>query len=233
MFGAIFSAKALDTYMLKVEQATVRISGFTILRGVSLEVPGGAVVGLIGRNGAGKTTTLRSIMGLVKLESGRVELDGQDLTHLAPHKRAEQGIGYMPEDRRLIPTLSVEENILVPAWARRIDGTDRRLTIIYELLPEVKTLAARPATQLSGGQQKLVALARSFMSGTRLLLLDEPFEGVAPSLVQRLVRAVKEMVEAEQGIAVLLCESEFKWPRLLASRIYLIERGETAQEGEL
>jgi branched-chain amino acid transport system ATP-binding protein len=216
--------------MLKVEQATVTISGFTILRGVSLAVPAGTVVGLIGRNGAGKTTTLRSIMGLAKLESGTIHLDGDDLTHLAPHTRAEQGIGYMPEDRRLIPTLSVEENILVPAWARHIDGFDRRLAIIYELLPEVKTLATRPATQLSGGQQKLVALARCFMSGTKLLLLDEPFEGVAPSLVQRLVRAVREMVEAEQGIAVLLCESEFKWPRLLASRMYLIERGETVQE---
>jgi branched-chain amino acid transport system ATP-binding protein len=213
--------------MLRVEQATVRISGFTILRGVSLEVPTGMVVGLIGRNGAGKTTTLRSIMGLVRLESGRVELDGRDLTRLAPHTRADQGIGYLPEDRRLIPTLSVEDNIMLPAWARRMHGAERRLATIYELIPEVKALAARPATQLSGGQQKLVALARCFMSGSKLLLLDEPFEGVAPSLVQRLVRAVREMVEAERGVSVLLCESEFKWPRLLASQIYLIERGET------
>jgi branched-chain amino acid transport system ATP-binding protein len=216
--------------MLRVEQATVRISGFTILRGVTLEVPNGAVVGLIGRNGAGKTTTLRSIMGLVGLESGRVELDGQDITHLAAHARAELGIGYMPEDRRLIPALTVEENILVPAWARRIDDAARRIETIYAFLPEVKALAARPATQLSGGQQKLVALARCFMSGSKLLLLDEPFEGVAPALVQRLVRAVRELAEAEQGLSVLLCESEFKWPRLLASQLYIIERGETVQE---
>jgi branched-chain amino acid transport system ATP-binding protein len=213
--------------MLRVEGATVKISGFTILRGVSVEVPSGEVVGLIGRNGAGKTTTLRSIMGLVELESGRVELDGQDLTHLPPHARADLGIGYMPEDRRLIPTLTVEENILVPAWARRLD--QRRLSTIYELIPEVKQLRTRPATQLSGGQQKLVALARGFMSGSRLLLLDEPFEGVAPSLVQRLVRAVRELCAAERGVSALLCESEFKWPRLLSSQIYVIERGETSK----
>jgi len=214
--------------MLKVEDATVKISGFTVLRGVSLEVPSGAVVGLIGRNGAGKTTTLRSIMGLVGLTSGRMELDGVDLTHMPPHVRAEHGIGYMPEDRRLIPTLSVEENVLVPAWARRIDP--RRLSTIYELIPEVRELRNRPATQLSGGQQKLVALARAFMSGNKLLLLDEPFEGVAPSLVHRLVRAVRDLCQAEHGVSAVLCESEFKWPRLLASQIYLIERGETTPE---
>src|SRR5919202_928001 len=214
--------------MLRVEGATVTISGFTILRGVGLEVPSGAVVGLIGRNGAGKTTTLRSIMGLVELVSGRIEMDGIDLRHLPPHVRAGYGIGYMPEDRRLVPTLTVEENILVPAWARRIDP--RRLATIYELIPEVRELRSRPATQLSGGQQKLVALARAFMSGSKLLLLDEPFEGVAPSLVQRLVRAVRDLCQAEHGVSALLCESEFKWPRLLASQIYVIERGETTLE---
>jgi branched-chain amino acid transport system ATP-binding protein len=214
--------------MLRVDQATVKISGFTILRGVSLEVPSGAVVGLIGRNGAGKTTTLRSIMGLVELASGRVELDGVDLTHLPAHARAALGLGYMPEDRRLVPTLSVEENILVPAWARRVDPG--RLSTIYQLIPEVQALRHRPATQLSGGQQKLVALARAFMSGSKLLLLDEPFEGVAPSLVHRLVRAVRDLCQAEHRVSALLCESEFKWPRLLASQIYLIERGETVKE---
>jgi branched-chain amino acid transport system ATP-binding protein len=215
---------------LTIEHATVTISGFTVLRGLSLEVPSGTFVGLIGRNGAGKTTTLRSIMGLVALESGRIELDGDNLTSLVPHVRAKYGIGYMPEDRRLIPTLSVEENILLPAWARRIPGANWRLRTIYQLMPEVEALASRPATQLSGGQQKLVALARAFMSGSKVLLLDEPFEGVAPALAQRLAQALKELAAAEQGMSVLLCESEFKWPRLLAKRIYLIERGETVEE---
>ena len=216
--------------MLRVDGATVKIAGFTILRGLNLEVETGSIVGLIGRNGAGKTTTLRTIMGLVGLESGDVQLEGRSLSGMPPHKRAEAGIGYMPEDRRLIPALSVEQNILVPAWARNIPHAQERLATIYQLMPEVKALAARPATQCSGGQQKLVALARCFMSGSKLLLLDEPFEGVAPSLSQRLVKAVKELAEAEQGLSVLVCESEFKWARLLSRKTYVIERGETVEE---
>ncbi|HLI26544.1 MAG TPA: ATP-binding cassette domain-containing protein, partial [Chloroflexota bacterium] len=168
--------------MLQVQRATVRIAGFTVLRGLSLEVPPGSLVGLIGRNGAGKTTTLRTIMGLLPLEDGDILLDGRSLRDLPAHERARQGLGYMPEDRRLIPALTVEQNILVPAWARAIPDAARRLDTIYQLMPEVKALAGRPASQLSGGQQKLVALARCFMSGRRLLLLDEPFEGVAPAL---------------------------------------------------
>jgi branched-chain amino acid transport system ATP-binding protein len=119
---------------------------------------------------------------------------------------------------------------MVPVWARKIPNADQRLATIYRLMPEVKALAARPAAQLSGGQQKLVALARCFMSGSKLLLLDEPFEGVAPVLSQRLVKAVKELAEAEQGLSVLVCESEFKWARLLATKTYVIERGEATEE---
>lgn len=211
---------------LRLERATVQIDGFTILRGVSLEVEPGTIVGLIGRNGAGKTTTLRGIMGLVGLESGDVLLDGRSLRALPAHGRARCGIGYMPEDRRLIPALTAEENILLPAWAREIPQAASRLATIYRLIPEVQALAQRPGSQLSGGQQKLVALARCFMSGSRVLLLDEPFEGVAPVLSQRLARAVEELAEAEQGLSVLVCESEFKWARRLAQKIYVIERGE-------
>src|SRR5581483_1491955 len=178
--------------MLQVDQGTVRISGFTVLRALSLEVASGSIVGLIGRNGAGKTTTLRTIMGLLPLEAGDVRLDGRSLRSLPAHERAAQGIGYMPEDRRLIAALTAEENVLVPTWARRIPNTQERLATIYRLMPEVRDLAGRHGSQLSGGQQKLVALARCFMSGSRVLLLDEPFEGVAPALSHRLVTAVKE-----------------------------------------
>ena len=216
--------------MLKVDGATVKIAGFTILRGLNLEVETGSIVGLIGRNGAGKTTTLRAIMGLIGLESGDIQLEGRSLAGMATHVRVRNGIGYMPEDRRLIPALTVEQNILVPAWARDIPNAHRRLETIYRLMPEVKALAARPSTQCSGGQQKLVALARCFMSGSKFLLLDEPFEGVAPALSQRLVQATKELATAEQGLSVLVCESEFKWARLLAHKTYVIERGETVEE---
>ena len=216
--------------VLQVQRATVRIAGFTVLRGLSLEIPPGSLVGLIGRNGAGKTTTLRTIMGLLPLEAGDILLDGCSLRDLPAHERAWRGLGYMPEDRRLIPALTVEQNILVPAWARAIRDTARRLDTIYQLMPEVKALAGRPASQLSGGQQKLVALARCFMSGQRLLLLDEPFEGVAPALSQRLVQAVRELAGAQSDLSVLICESEFKWVRRLAQKVYLIERGEATEQ---
>ena len=216
--------------MLEAKQATVKLSGFTTLRDLSLAVPEGTIVGLIGRNGAGKTTTLRAIMGLVRLESGQVALDGRDLTHLEAHERARYGIGYLPQERGLIPQLSVEQNIMLPAWAMSIKTAQERLETIYRLMPEVEQFRSRPATALSGGQQKLAALARAFMAGSKVLLLDEPFEGVAPALSQRLVSAVGELQQAQEGLSVLVAESDFKWVRRLTQKVYLIERGETTEE---
>jgi len=216
--------------MLEVRQATVKLSGFTILRDLSLEVPRGEIVGLIGRNGAGKTTTLRAIIGLAELESGQVIVDGADLSALKAHERARHGLGYLPQERRLIPRLTVEQNIMLPAWAMSIPTARERLRIIYELMPEVEQFRSRPSTSLSGGQQKLAALARAFMSGSKLLLLDEPFEGVAPALSQRLVKVVGELQQAQAGLSVLVCESDFKWARRLTQKIYIIERGETSLE---
>ncbi len=156
--------------MLEVGGLTVTLHGITILRSVTLTIEPGRIVGLIGRNGAGKTTTLRAIMGLTRAASGRLKLAGEDLSGLPPHLRARLGIGYVPEDRRLISALSARENILVPAWAGGLADAEARLDGVYTLMPELRELAARPAALLSGGQQKLVALARSFMYGSRLLL---------------------------------------------------------------
>jgi branched-chain amino acid transport system ATP-binding protein len=216
--------------MLELKQVTVKLSGFTILRDLTLEVPEGRIVGLIGRNGAGKTTTLRAIMGLVKTESGQVVLEGRDLSQLEAHQRAPYGLGYLPQERRLIPQLSVEQNIMLPVWAMTIKDAQERLKVIYDLMPEVQQFRSRPASSLSGGQQKLAALARAFMSGSRLLLLDEPFEGVAPALSQRLLTAVIELQQAQAGLSVLVCESDFKWVRRLAQIVYVIERGEATLE---
>ncbi len=215
--------------MLEVRDVTVTIHGITILRGVTLTVEPGRIVGLIGRNGAGKTTTLRTIMGLTRVASGHLALDREDLSARPPHLRARLGIGYVPEDRRLISALSVRENILVPAWGTGLADAEARLDTIYTLMPELRELAPRPAALLSGGQQKLVALARSFMYGSKIILLDEPFEGVAPPLARRLVRAVQEFQERRSGLSVLVAESEVKWARLLAKKIYSIERGTTAE----
>ena len=215
--------------MLELQDVTVTIQGITILRGVTLTVEPGQIVGLIGRNGAGKTTTLRTIMGLARAASGHLALDRLDLAARPPHLRARLGIGYVPEDRRLIGALSVRENILVPAWGIGLADAEGRLDAIYTLMPELRELGSRPAMLLSGGQQKLVALARSFMYGSKVVLLDEPFEGLAPPLARRLVRAVQEFQARRPRLAVLVAESEVKWVRLLAQRTYSIERGTTAE----
>jgi branched-chain amino acid transport system ATP-binding protein len=212
--------------MLRVEGITVAISAVTILRGLTLAVETGATIGLVGRNGAGKTTTLRSIMGLAHLSAGRIELDGNLLDGRSSYQRARLGIGYLPEDRRLVPTLSVYDNLLIPAQASGIPDYDARLQQIFDLIPELKEWSGRRASALSGGQQKLVALARTFVNGRKLLLLDEPFEGVSTALSLRLAQTIREFKQAEAGVAVLVAESDLKRAAMLASRAYVIERGE-------
>ncbi|MGF1609428.1 MAG: ATP-binding cassette domain-containing protein [Kiloniellales bacterium] len=137
--------------MLSIRDLDVAIGRTDVLHGVALAIPDGATAGLIGRNGAGKTTLMRSIMGLLPAGRGQVEFDGRDLSALPAYRRARLGIGYMPEDRRLVPDLTVEENILLPAWAGRLNGASDRLRRIYELMPEVAAFAPRRALQLSGG----------------------------------------------------------------------------------
>lgn len=212
--------------MLKVESLQVTIKGFVILRGVSLEIPLGGLVGLVGRNGAGKTTTLKGIMGLTSVTGGTITLDGADLVHVPGHKRAQLGIGYMPEDRRLIGALTVEDNILMPAWVTRRTDDRKRLEYIYEIMPEVPPLARRRASTLSGGQQKMAALARAVMTGTKLLLLDECFEGLSPATGEKFGGTIQRL--QRDGTAVLIAESDNK--RLaFVKRIYTIERGEIMQ----
>lgn len=208
---------------LKIEALNVSIDRTPILRDVAMEVPEGAMVGLIGRNGAGKTTLMRSIMGLLPVDSGAVRIHGEDMTAVPGYRRAGLGVSYLPEDRRLIPELTVEENILMPAWANGLKDAAQRLQWIYGLMPEVRDFRDRRALQLSGGQQKLVALARALMPGRRLLLLDEPFEGVAPVLSRRLTQVIGEL--RQQGLSVVLSESDDVHSADLVDRSYRIERG--------
>ncbi len=209
--------------MLKLENLNVSIQSVQILRDVSLALPAGTMAGLIGRNGAGKTTLMRSVMGLLKSSAGTVRFQDQDLLAIPTHARARLGIGYMPEDRRLIPDLTVEENVLMPAWAAGIADARQRLEKIYRLIPEVREFAQRKGLQLSGGQQKLAALGRALMCGTRLLLLDEPFEGVAPALAQRLAELVGEL--KREGMSVILSASELQHSERMVDRIIVIDRG--------
>jgi len=209
--------------VLEVARLNVSIESVQILRDVSLSLPTGTMAGLIGRNGAGKTTLMKSIMGLLKTRSGAVRFEDQDLLAVPTHARTRLGIGYMPEDRRLIPDLTVEENVLMPAWAAGIRDARERLEKIYRLIPEVREFAPRKGLQLSGGQQKLAALGRALMCGTRLLLLDEPFEGVAPALAHRLVEVVGKL--KREGMSVILSASDLQHSERMVDRIIVIDRG--------
>jgi branched-chain amino acid transport system ATP-binding protein len=166
---------------------------------------------------------MRAVMGHLAASTGRIAFDGRDLGVLPRHARAALGIGYMPEDRGLVPSLTVEENILVPVWVSPTLVAAERLAFVYEVLPELKEMRERRALLLSGGQQKMVALARALAVGTRLLLLDEPFEGLAPALSGRLA----EVLGALRGgrLAMLISQSDLNHSRSLVDTEYVIERG--------
>jgi branched-chain amino acid transport system ATP-binding protein len=209
--------------VLKIEGVDVSIAAVQVLRNFSLEVPASRMVGLTGRNGAGKTTVMRTVMGHLQPTGGRITVDGEDLGRLPRHRRAAMGIGYMPEDRALVPELTVEENILVPIWVSKTLRVDDRLGFVYGVLPELREMRERRAMLLSGGQQKLVALARALAVGTRLLLLDEPFEGVAPALAERL----SDVIGGLRGhrLSVLISQSELNHSASLLDQEIVIERG--------
>jgi len=212
--------------MLTIDSLDVSIGAVRILRGVSLRVADGQRVGLIGRNGAGKTTLMRTIVGALRPAAGSMIFDGKPLIGVPSHQRARMGIGYMPEDRRIVPQLTVEENLMLPTWAQGRDGGEG-LMRIFELIPELKAIRQRKGLQLSGGQQKLVALGRALMNGTKLLLLDEPFEGVAPALAKRLVEVVGRLRDAQQ-LSVVVAESDLSHSREMLDAVFTIDRGAVA-----
>lgn len=216
---------------LQLEKVEVTIQSAPILRGVSLEIGKGERMGLVGRNGAGKTTVMRTITGLAKLAGGTVRWQGEDISAMEPRDRARLGFGYMPEDRRLIPELTVEENMLLPAWVNdAIDGP-KGLEFVYDLMPELTKMSDRKALLLSGGQQKMVALGRALIAGRNLLLLDEPFEGVAPALAIRISDVIKSL--KGEGLAVLIAQSELSHSADLLQRESVIERGEIIKVNEI
>lgn len=210
--------------MLIVNSVSVKIGAILALKNFTLDIKKGEMISLIGRNGAGKTTLLKSIMGVNKLANGTIKFNDLDLNNSASHERAALGIGYMPEDRGLIPELTVEENILLPSWSIKSLDSNNRLTLVYQIMPELKEMSERKALLLSGGQQKMAALGRALVSGTQLLLLDEPFEGVAPALSQRLSEVIKGL--KKQNMSIILSQSEQNHTEDIFDKKFLIERGE-------
>jgi branched-chain amino acid transport system ATP-binding protein len=220
--------------MLEIEAINTYRGQAQILRQVSLSLGEKEAVCLVGRNGAGKTTTIDSIIGLLPLRAGKITFQGQDISRLPPHRRARLGIGYAPEDSGLFPDLTVAENFQICRLLAKASGraakaadTDER---VFALFPEVRQLMHRPGLYLSGGQKKMVAIGRAMMLSPAVLLLDEPFEGLAPVVVTRLVEAVRKIKEMK--IAVLIAESNLANATRVADRLYAIDRGEIIYHGD-
>jgi len=205
-----------------------------VLHDVSLKVEDGEVVSLIGRNGAGRTTIIESITGLLPVRSGRITFRGTDITRLPPHRRAKCGIGYAPEGAGIFPELTVAENLMISRWLSEkaprtagavIDAETQALTVF----PEVRQFLSRPGLNLSGGQKKMVSIARAMALAPSLMILDEAFEGLAPVVVKRFRDAV--MMIKGMGISLLLAESNLVSASAIADRLYVIERGEIIFHG--
>ncbi|AKQ57162.1 ABC transporter ATP-binding protein [Bordetella hinzii] len=214
--------------MLQASKLVAHIEGAKVLREVDLDIRAGETVALIGRNGAGKTSLLRGIMGTLPLDQGSLRFQGQDLSAREAHARAGLGIGFAPEERRLIGKFSVIENMMVPAWACKLGASQvrERLDLIYSVAPELAQLTSRLGGLLSGGQQKMVALGRALMAGDKLVLLDEPFQGLAPALALRYADSLKTLRARKPDLAILITESNPKLLRPMADRVVTIERGE-------
>jgi len=207
-----------------------------VLRDISLTVKDGESVCLVGRNGAGKTTTIDSIMGLLAVRSGTVTWNGADITRLPTHRRALRGIGYSPEDAGIFPDLTVGENFQISQSLARAAGKPASVTAegiderVLQLFPEIRTFVQRRGLYLSGGQKKMVAIGRAMTLSPSILLMDEPFEGLAPVVVTRFIDAVKKI--KAMGISLLIAESNLMTGSRVADRLYAIDRGEIIFEGE-
>ncbi len=219
--------------MLEVRRIDTFRGPAHVLRGISLRVGDAEAICLVGRNGAGKTTTIDTIMGLLPARAGTITLGGDDITKLPAHARAKRGIGYAPEDCGIFPDLTVAENLEISRLARPSRGAppagneDEQL---FALFPEVRAFITRRGLHLSGGQKKMVAITRALALGPSVLLLDEPFEGLAPVVVSRLIEAVKQI--KAMGISVLIAESNLANATRVADRLYAIDRGEIIFEGD-
>ncbi len=215
--------------MLQVNAINQFYGGSHILRDVSFEVPHGKLTTLLGRNGVGKSTLLKCLMGVVPTRSGSISWDGKALEKKAPYERVSAGLAYVPQGREIFPRLTVEENLLIGAASRaRPSGVPDR---IYQLFPVLRTMRQRRGGDLSGGQQQQLAIGRALMSEPLLLILDEPTEGIQPSIIQDIGRALRLLVD-EFGMTVLLVEQYYEFARHLADHYVVMSRGEVVAKGD-
>ena len=202
-----------------------------ILHGVDMHIGEGETITILGRNGVGKTTTLRTITGIVRSRKGKISFAGSDMMQVPLHKTAHRGIGFVPEERGIFSTLTVSENLLLPPVVAEGGMT---LDEIYELFPNLYERRGSPGTKLSGGEQQMLAIARILRTGVKLLILDEPTEGLAPVIVQRIGEVLKTL--KERGMTILLVEQNFRFASRIADRFYLMDHGQMVSEfpvGEL
>ena len=216
--------------MLKIDDLKVRYGGIEAVKGISFEVPEGAIVTLIGANGAGKSTTLRTIAGLVKPASGRIHLQAEDITGMSPDKIVTRGITLVPEGRRVFPDLTVLENLKVGAYLRRDkDEIEHDLLWVYDLFPRLKERSWQAAGTLSGGEQQMLAVGRALMSRPKLIMMDEPSLGLAPIIVKGIFDIIKEI--NRMGVTVLLIEQNANMALKIADVGYVLETGRITLSG--
>ncbi|MCF7698667.1 ABC transporter ATP-binding protein [Loktanella sp. M215] len=196
-----------------------------ILHGVDLHVNAGETICILGRNGMGKTTTLRSIMGILSKRTGKIEFDGTDLMSVALHKTARAGVGFVPEERGIFSTLSVQENLMLPP---KVADGGMSVDEIYTLFPNLKERRNSPGTKLSGGEQQMLAMARILRTGAKCLLLDEPTEGLAPVIIQAIGDVLREL--KTRGMTVVLVEQNFRFASKVADRFYVMDHGQMVAE---
>ncbi|WP_096787348.1 ABC transporter ATP-binding protein [Rhodobacter sp. CZR27] len=196
-----------------------------VLHGVDLFVEEGETICILGRNGMGKTTTLRAIMGILRKRTGRIAFDGRDMMPVPLHRTARAGLGFVPEERGIFATLSVEENLMLPPI---VAPGGMSVAEIYELFPNLAERRSSPGTKLSGGEQQMLAMARILRTGARCLLLDEPTEGLAPVIIQRIGEVLMEL--KDRGMTVVLVEQNFRFASKVADRFYLMDHGRMVAE---
>ena len=215
--------------MLEVSGLNTFYGGAHILRDVGFGLGGNEVVALLGRNGAGKSTTMKSVMGLVRPRSGRVTFAGEDITGAPPFRICRAGIGYVPEDRRVFKALTVEENLEVGRRPPREDAPTFSEDALYALFPNLAERRRQAAGRLSGGEQQMLTIARTLMGNPRLILLDEPSEGIAPRIVEEMAGVIRTL--KSEGLSVLLSEQNLHFARLVSDRAVIIEKGEVRFTG--